>query len=239
MPHSFDSHAFGELAADTDRLAARAAEHERQLAAVVDAVERDPSPALLGTLRELCAGAREQRLIADTMRARLLGDIALAGDETVHRPLVLIVDDSQDNRDMAAMLLETSGFDAITAGNGLEGVIVAMTPQNPPNAATVARVNLALQRAIGECAHVRPQLSLVLRRSVPEPDLAVVPGSPDDYEASHPRMALLVVEVALPVLLVVAEVHVAAAGARQPDRHRQPEHRRKPRLRQHHPTLRG
>ena len=31
---------------------------------------------------------------------------------------------SQD-RDMAAMLLETSGFDAITAGNGLEGVLVA------------------------------------------------------------------------------------------------------------------
>jgi Uma2 family endonuclease len=55
---------------------------------------------------------------------------------------------------------------------------------------------LALQRAIGERAHVRPQLSLVLRRSVPEPDLAVVPGSPDDYEASHPRVALLVVEVA-------------------------------------------
>jgi two-component system, cell cycle response regulator DivK len=35
------------------------------------------------------------------------------------------VDDSSDNRDMAAMLLETAGFDTITAGNGLEGVIVA------------------------------------------------------------------------------------------------------------------
>jgi CheY-like chemotaxis protein len=125
MPHSFDSHAFGELAADTDRLAARAAEHERQLAVLVDAVERDPSAAILGTLRELCVGAREQRLVADTMRARLLGDIPPAGDEPARRPLVLIVDDSQDNRDMAAMLLETSGFDAITAGNGLEGVIVA------------------------------------------------------------------------------------------------------------------
>jgi CheY-like chemotaxis protein len=125
MPHTYDSHAFGELAADTDRLAARAAEHERQLAALVDAVERDPSAAILGTLRELCAGARDQRLIADTMRARLLGDIAPASDERARRPLVLIVDDSQDNRDMAAMLLETSGFDTVTAGNGLEGVIAA------------------------------------------------------------------------------------------------------------------
>ena len=35
-------------------------------------------------------------------------------------PLVLIVDDSADNREIAAMLLEMSGFDTITAGNGLE-----------------------------------------------------------------------------------------------------------------------
>ena len=60
----------------------------------------------------------------------------------------------------------------------LEGVVVAMTPQNPPHAAGVAMANEALLRAIGSGAHVRPQLSLVLgRHSVPEPDLAVVPGS--------------------------------------------------------------
>ena len=58
-------------------------------------------------------------------RARLLGDIPAAADGAPRRPLVLVVDDSSDNRDMAAMLLETAGFDTITAGNGLEGVIVA------------------------------------------------------------------------------------------------------------------
>jgi Uma2 family endonuclease len=78
----------------------------------------------------------------------------------------------------------------------LEGVIVAMAPQNPPHAAGVARADHALRKAIGERAHVRPQLSLVLRRSVPEPDLAVVPGAVDDYERAHPTTALLVVEVA-------------------------------------------
>ncbi len=63
--------------------------------------------------------------------------------------------------------------------------------------AGVARANEALLRAIGGRAHVRPQLSLVLgRRSVPEPDLAVVPGSAADYDAAHPTTAWLVIEVA-------------------------------------------
>jgi Uma2 family endonuclease len=78
----------------------------------------------------------------------------------------------------------------------LEGVVVAVGPQNPPHAAGVARAYEALSVAVGRRAHLRSQLSLVLRRSVPEPDLAVVPGSVDDYETSHPRTALLVVEVA-------------------------------------------
>jgi Uma2 family endonuclease len=78
----------------------------------------------------------------------------------------------------------------------LEGVLVAMAPQNPPHAAAVAQANQALARAIGERTHVRPQLSLVLDRSVPEPDLAVVSGSPADYANAHPTTALLVVEVA-------------------------------------------
>jgi two-component system, cell cycle response regulator DivK len=125
MPHTFDSAGFGELGADAERLTAQAAEHERRLAALVESVENNREDSLLATLRELCVDARQQRQIAHTIRARLLGDIAPAGPDTGKRPLVLIVDDSQDNREMAAMLLETSGFDAITAGNGLEGVIVA------------------------------------------------------------------------------------------------------------------
>jgi len=78
----------------------------------------------------------------------------------------------------------------------LEGVVVAMTPHNPPHAAGVARAYEAVRVAIGRRAHVRSQLSLVLGRSVPEPDLAVVPGSVRDYERSHPTTALLVIEVA-------------------------------------------
>jgi len=126
MPHTFDSASFGELAADADRLAANASGHESRLASLVTALEADGDRPLLHTLRALGVGAREQRQIADTLRKNLIGNVAAPNsEEALKRPLVLIVDDSPDNRDMAAMLLETSGFDTITAGNGLEGVIVA------------------------------------------------------------------------------------------------------------------
>ena len=79
----------------------------------------------------------------------------------------------------------------------LEGVIVSMAPQNVPHAAGVSRAVRALHRAVGDRAVVRPQLPLVLgRRSVPEPDAAVVAGCVADYDRAHPTTALLVVEVA-------------------------------------------
>jgi Uma2 family endonuclease len=78
----------------------------------------------------------------------------------------------------------------------LEGVIVSMAPQNVPHAAGVSRALRALHRAVGDRAVVRPQLPLVLgRRSVPEPDAAVVAGCVADYDRAHPTTALLVVEV--------------------------------------------
>jgi two-component system cell cycle response regulator DivK len=125
MPHTFDSASFSELATDTEQLAIRAADHERRVASLVNALEPDRVEEMAEPLRELCAGARTQREIAENIRTRLIGDSAAAHGHAARRPLVLIIDDSADNREMAAMLLETSGFDTIAAGNGLEGVIVA------------------------------------------------------------------------------------------------------------------
>jgi two-component system, cell cycle response regulator DivK len=125
MAHTFDSRSLGELAGDADRLAASVAEHEQKLATLASALDPDQARAVVATLDALRVSALEQRRIADSIRARLLGDIPPLADGAPRRPLVLIVDDSSDNRDMAAMLLETAGFDTITAGNGLEGVIVA------------------------------------------------------------------------------------------------------------------
>ena len=79
----------------------------------------------------------------------------------------------------------------------LEGVIVAMAPQNEPHAAGVRRLGQALFRAVGDRAVVQVQLALISgRHSVPEPDAAVLPGTVADYDRAHPRTALLVVEVA-------------------------------------------
>lgn len=79
----------------------------------------------------------------------------------------------------------------------LEGVVVAMSPQNPPHAAAVCRADAALRRALPSKTVIRIQSPLVLdERSVPEPDLAVVPGTEADYDHYHPTTALLVVEVA-------------------------------------------
>jgi Uma2 family endonuclease len=79
----------------------------------------------------------------------------------------------------------------------LEGVIVAMSPQNPPHASATTKVQRALTEAIGKRAVVRVQLPLVIGGySVPEPDVAVVAGDAADYDEQHPTSALLVVEVA-------------------------------------------
>ena len=79
----------------------------------------------------------------------------------------------------------------------LEGVIVAMSPQNPRHASATTRVHDALREALGRRAVIRVQLPLIAGAySVPEPDVAVVPGQPADYDDGHPTTALLVVEVA-------------------------------------------
>jgi len=84
----------------------------------------------------------------------------------------------------------------------LEGVIVAMPPQNPRHAAATTQADDALRDAVGKRAVVRVQLPLVLGvHSAPEPDVAVVPGRASDYAEAHPTAALLVVEVAESSLL--------------------------------------
>ncbi|MBC7542155.1 MAG: Uma2 family endonuclease [Candidatus Sericytochromatia bacterium] len=78
----------------------------------------------------------------------------------------------------------------------LDGEIVTMTPQRSPHATAVIKGQKALEQAFGVGYMVRPQLPLATDPlSEPEPDLAVVPGEPDDYP-EHPISANLVVEIA-------------------------------------------
>jgi Uma2 family endonuclease len=79
----------------------------------------------------------------------------------------------------------------------IDGYIVPMSPQNSRHATSVEMTRRALASACPSSMLVRAQFPLALgSASEPEPDLAVVPGSINDYVDQHPSEALLVVEVA-------------------------------------------
>ena len=79
----------------------------------------------------------------------------------------------------------------------IRGDIFEMTPQESLHATGVSLVDYALRPLFDEGFVIRIQLPLSLGRdSDPEPDVAVVTGTPRDYVEAHPMSADLVVEVA-------------------------------------------
>ena len=150
MPHAFDGHGFECILTDCERLLAGAVDHEHRFASLLSVLEPDantteswPDPVapgspttvetsagaraneVLGTMRQLCIAARQQRQLVETILARLVGDLTLTDGAIGNGNRVLVVDDSPDSSGMAASVLEAFGFFAITASNALEGVIVA------------------------------------------------------------------------------------------------------------------
>ena len=79
----------------------------------------------------------------------------------------------------------------------LAGRLVVREPQRTPHAMATQLVAEALRSAFGAGWSIRVQLPIALDdESEPEPDVAVVPGSPRDYPIEHPSTPALVVEVA-------------------------------------------
>lgn len=80
----------------------------------------------------------------------------------------------------------------------IEGQVLEMSPQTPPHAGTVSRINRLLQRELSDRADIRVQLPLTLATSEPEPDLAIVRFDPGEYGSRHPGAAdvLWLLEVA-------------------------------------------
>jgi Uma2 family endonuclease len=77
----------------------------------------------------------------------------------------------------------------------LYGRLVSMSPQGEPHTYCVTQLMTLLVRALGDRARVRVQAPFAAPdESEPEPDVAVV--APGDYLDGHPRVALLIVEVA-------------------------------------------
>lgn len=78
----------------------------------------------------------------------------------------------------------------------VNGEIIRKVTQKEPHVASLRLTDKVLNRVFGDGYDVRSQAPLALGGvDRPEPDLAVVVGGPRDYLASHPTIALLVVEV--------------------------------------------
>jgi Uma2 family endonuclease len=79
----------------------------------------------------------------------------------------------------------------------LDGELIDMVPQKSRHATATTLLARELASVFGDGYFVRVQLPFNLdQRSVPEPDIAVVPGVPRDYTDEHPSRAALIVEVA-------------------------------------------
>lgn len=79
----------------------------------------------------------------------------------------------------------------------IDGEILAMAAQASRHATAVTLIEQSLRRLVPPDTHVRVQLPLAIDgRSEPEPDVAVVSGSPRAYRDHHPETAPLVVEAA-------------------------------------------
>jgi Uma2 family endonuclease len=78
----------------------------------------------------------------------------------------------------------------------IEGRLLVLSPQNAEHAAAVLQATVLLQALFGGAYHVRPQMPLDLGQTTePEPDVAVVVGTIQQYRNAHPTSAALIVEV--------------------------------------------
>jgi two-component system cell cycle response regulator DivK len=141
MAHLFDTSRVPHLLDAAERLLRDASTYERQLTALVASMDnagtgerampwtaagvenvsgRVLEPDALESVRELSAAAHEHCQRVAALVTQLIG-------QTNKGPVcrALVVDDGQDNRELAAAALEASGFEVIGAANGLDGVIAA------------------------------------------------------------------------------------------------------------------
>ena len=77
------------------------------------------------------------------------------------------------------------------------GELIVAEPQGAPHYTAIRKTAKALEAAFGPGWDVRMEGPIGLDdESEPEPDVAVVPGSLDDYAREHPSRPVLTVEIA-------------------------------------------
>jgi len=94
-------------------------------------------------------------------------------------------------------LIELGLFDEDEHIELIGGQLMVMEPKGAPHYTATRKTAKALEAAFGPGWDVRPEGPIGLDdESEPEPDITVVPGSPDDYGRAHPSRPVLTVEVA-------------------------------------------
>jgi Uma2 family endonuclease len=94
-------------------------------------------------------------------------------------------------------LIELGIFQADEEIELIGGELIVAEPQGAPHYTAIRRTAKALEAAFGRGWEVRTEGPIALDDdSEPEPDVAVVPGTPEDYSRSHPSRPVLTVEIA-------------------------------------------
>jgi len=120
----------------------------------------------------------------------------------------------------------------------IEGEIIEMAPIGPPHASIVGSLNRLFVRQAGDAAFVWVQNPVIVgKRSMPQPDLAILKARTDDYSSRHPAVddVLLAVEVSDSTLVFdlgrkanlyaragIRELWVVDVNAREVHVHREP-----------------
>lgn len=79
----------------------------------------------------------------------------------------------------------------------IRGVVIEKMPKSPLHASIAKLLYDGLHASVPTGYSVRQDQPLTLRDSEPEPDIAIVRGSVQDYRTSHPATAALVIEIAI------------------------------------------
>ena len=79
----------------------------------------------------------------------------------------------------------------------IRGIIVNKMSKSPLHSTVTTRLYVFLLRTLRQEFVARQEEPLRLVDSMPEPDVSVMRGTPDDFGTRHPATAALVVEVAV------------------------------------------
>jgi len=112
----------------------------------------------------------------------------------------MVTDEMRTRRWTRAEYEKLIGLGVFQPGEPIEligGELMVAEPQGAAHYTAIWKAAKALEAAFGPGWMVRTQGPIGLDdESEPEPDVAVVPGGPEDYRSAHPSRPVLTVEVA-------------------------------------------